>query len=126
MQVLDGRLKAELFGRHVKERALAIGAKGHLTRVLFGIGDELLGGLGWEGGTHHQGQKVGGEQGNGCEVFLGVVHHFLISQRHNDHVAPLAASDGVAIGLGLLDQTQTQLPRGARAVIDHHGLPQLL
>ena len=98
MHVIKASHHAQLFGGEMQKRAFTVGAKGKLARIGLAVIDQLL--HGFEGcfGADHQSHKVGGHHGQGREVFARVVGHFGVSKGHDDHVAALAAAQGVAIG----------------------------
>ena len=126
MQIVIPRHLAELLGGKVQECPFAIGAKGDLTRVGLGVGNQFL--RGFERGIwpHDQGQKVGGHHRHGCKVFARVVSHLGHRQGKHHHVAPLATTQGVAIVGRLFDQGQAELTARAWLVVHHDGLTQAL
>ena len=104
MHVIKARHHAQLFGGEMQKRAFTVGAEGELAWIGLAVIDQLL--HGFEGcfGADHQGHKVGGHHGHGREVFARIVGHFGIGQGHDDHVAALAAAQGVAIGSRLFQK----------------------
>ncbi|MDT4861955.1 hypothetical protein FQZ97_965840 [compost metagenome] len=122
MHVADVVLQQDFFGGQVGGGADAGGAEDELTRVRPGPGQQLVEALPRAAGRHQHAEGGARDLHDGAEVGHRVPGH-LVHERvavHGDgHLA-----DGVAVGLGGLEQGRHLRARRARFVDDHDGLAQ--
>ena len=126
MQIFEAHLRAEEFGRHVQESALAVGAESHLARVGLQVFDEFADVFERRGRVHDQRQIVGRDQRDRREVLQRVVGHIFHGVRNDRHVAALPAGEGVAIRRRLRGQRQADRAAGAGPVVDDELLAEAL
>ncbi len=73
----------------------------------------------------HEEEREAGHQPDRAEVAVGVVGQLLEQSRVEDEGAVIGGEDGLAVRLGLGSGSRTDVGGTARAVLDHHRLPQL-
>ena len=122
---VDAGAQPEAFGREMRHRADAGGGEVHRSGLGLGGGDQVGGGLEAFRRRHHEHGRRLAERDDGREVVERVVGQVLVERISGTERGGMH-QDGVTVRLCLGDRADAERAAGARPVLDHDRLVDLL